>query len=133
MILSQYVLASQDTETPDGFTVIYPSSTHLLPELSLPPVLFSYVQNRPSIIRWLLQRSDLVVSPIRFAMESSGSSSRNASADDQLTNAQAELLVLLDKLVRLIALDAMTNMQGLPEVCRRLQSEFVWKSYNESP
>jgi hypothetical protein len=54
-------------------------------------------------------------------MEASDSSSRSASADGQLTSAQAELLVLLQKLVHLIASDAMTNMQGLPEVCRRLQ------------
>jgi hypothetical protein len=60
-------------------------------------------------------------------MESSDASSRNASADE------AELLVLLQKLVHLIASDAMTNMQDLPEVCRRLQSESVWKSYDESP
>lgn len=66
-------------------------------------------------------------------MESSDSSSRNASADGQVTSAQAELLVLLQKLVYLIASDAMTNMQDLPEVCRRLQSESVWESYDESP
>ena len=54
-------------------------------------------------------------------MESSDSSSRSASTDGHLINVQAELLVLLQKLVHLIASDAMTNMQDLPEVCRRLQ------------
>ncbi len=57
-------------------------------------------------------------------MESSDSSSRSASTGGHLINVQAELLVLLQKLVRLIASDAMTNIQDLPEVCRRLQSEW---------
>jgi hypothetical protein len=53
-------------------------------------------------------------------MESNDFSSRSALADGQLTSAQAELLVLLHKLVHLIASDAMPNMRDLPEVCRRL-------------
>ena len=83
------VPASQDTETPDGLTIIYSSSTHYLFRSSQPPSLSSYVQNRSWMIQGLLQRT----------MEPSDSRSRNASADGQLTRLQAELLVLLQKLV----------------------------------
>jgi hypothetical protein len=59
-------------------------------------------------------------------MSSGDSASRSASASVKLTSTQAELLTLLNKLVCLIASDAMTNMQDLPEVCKRPFSQSPW-------
>ncbi|KAF7511077.1 hypothetical protein GJ744_005308 [Endocarpon pusillum] len=124
------LISDTDTETPDGLTVIFLFNPPSLPTVSTTCTLLARAE--PTLdSSGLLQRSALVISPIRFTMESSDSSSTNASADGQLTSAQEELLVLLQKLVHL-ASDAMTNMQNLPQVCRRLQSESVWGPYDES-
>jgi hypothetical protein len=62
----------------------------------------------------------LVFSTIRFTMEFDNSVSTGAPISVELTNAQAELLMLLMKLVSLLASDAVTDIQALPEVCRRM-------------
>jgi hypothetical protein len=46
------------------------------------------------------------------------SSDKDISVSVKLTNSQAELLMLVEKLVCLAISDAIINMQAMPEVCR---------------
>jgi hypothetical protein len=71
--------------------------------------------------------------PRRFTMELSDLVSKNASSDVKLTSAQAKLLMLFKKLVCLIASEAMTDIENVPEVRERPSVRDYGRILRKSP
>lgn len=95
---------------------IYNSPAHQ-PNLSLLQLILSESQCRT------LRFSDRVTSttsPTQFAMESEFSNCGGAATLAGGASIQAELLVLLEKVVQLMASSVMKNLPDLPDVCERI-------------